>query len=170
MITLVNVKQMDEFSVAEWLKLAASTDPDRKNLQVAHGMAAADGWRIHVAYDVEEKDCECGDLKTHKNLNKVIQDACNAPFVFSVNRQFLLDALAGMDDADEDYSTERQMISFYVASPKSPIVIQGVHTKRTAVIMPMVAGIQGTPNIPKLHVPEEPMGNNILDTQRKEIE
>jgi hypothetical protein len=92
-----------------------------------HDTAAADGFRLHVVLG-EEPKCECGREDIHRRFDLVLRDAEKAPLIFGVNRQFLLDALSGMEDNE---------VLFYYAGPKTGIVLQDRWQKHAAIIMPM---------------------------------
>lgn len=134
-----------DMSVSDWLNLAVS--PGRKPLSIPHAFVAADGYRMHIAKYLTSP-CGCEHQDTHAGINKVMKDAETVPFAFSVNRQFLLDALAGMNNAES--------IDFFSAGPDKPIVIQASIENRTAIIMPLHKGGVGAPklSLPKLPEPE----------------
>lgn len=110
----------------DWLELATSEDPDRGNLGTPHGNIAADGIRMHI--NNSGSPCQCDNTKQHQGFYHVIDGIKDIPFAFSINKELLIDALAGMDT---------NQIFFYVAAPNKPVVIQDLLHNRTAIVMPM---------------------------------
>jgi hypothetical protein len=130
----------------QWLGLAKRKGDNRANLGKIHGNFAADGYRMHV---VEGKPCKCKDKQTHRiTEQKIIPSGEKSRFVFAVNRQFLLDALAGI---------ENDVVVIF-GDEKSPVVIQGLgengfcDESRTALIMPVAGVEQETANFPIVYV------------------
>lgn len=114
----------------KWLALAASDDEDRRALTKAHAGVAANGYCVHVATS-EGVECFCGNAEHHEKMNKLMEDFETIPYAFSINRQFLLEALSGILDEDNG------MINFYFQAKDKPVAISETSGARAAVIMPM---------------------------------
>jgi hypothetical protein len=130
----------------EWLQLATRKENgSHRELRKVHGNFAADGYRMHV---VEGKPCKCKNEQTHRTTEqKIIPMGEKSRFVFAINRQFLLDALAGI---------ETKVVVFF-GDEKSPVIIQGLGDEgcdesRTALIMPVAGVDQETANFPIVYV------------------
>jgi hypothetical protein len=116
----------------KWLRLATGTG--HPFLTKVHGCAGADGYRMHIENNGEPyNSCNCGNDKIHKGFDSVIEMIKDAPFVFAINKKFLMDALSGMEP-DSDHHT---LLFFTQPDSKSPIVIQDADAERTAIIMPL---------------------------------
>jgi hypothetical protein len=111
-----------------WLELATSDLEERPALHKVHECAAADGIRMHI--DNRGNPCECGDEKQHKSFDRVIEGVKEIPFAFAINKNFLFDALNGINP-------EGSCVLFFVKDATSPIVIQDPEGEQTAIIMPM---------------------------------
>lgn len=148
-IIILSAKHIEEMSAEEWLKLAASKNPDMEKYATPHAHVAADGFRMHIVHNKKDAICDCDTQKVHKNFNTVIEMAKNATLCFSVNKEFLLEALSGV-------SPESDRVNFFVSGPTEPIVIQDFLCTRTAIIMPMRdVNTDYRPNIPKFTVKTE---------------
>lgn len=111
-----------------WLELATSDHPDRPALHKVHECAASDGIRMHI--ENMGNPCDCGDEKQHKAFDRVINSVKEIPFSFAVNKDFLFDALSGINP-------EGKYVLFFIKDAKSPIVIQDPDGYQTAIIMPV---------------------------------
>jgi hypothetical protein len=132
-----------------WLELATHTD--RPNLMKPHGCAASDGTRMHI--ENANGACQCGDDKQHKAFDNVIKKVKDTPFAFAVNRQYLLDALSGIN-------LDGTVVLFFMTDSKSPIVIQDPDGEQTAIVMPMHIGekekIKNLPYVAPVKVSDKP--------------
>lgn len=120
----ISIEPMD---ADRWRRLACTSDILRPNLVNPHGECAADGYRAHLVKDGSTCDCGTESCKAIKDLCE--KQAESAKVLFTVNRSFLLDALAGLDESD--------VLNFYGGGPKDPIVIT-CGDSRMAIVMPMV--------------------------------
>jgi hypothetical protein len=111
-----------------WLELATSDLEERPALRKVHECVAADGIRMHI--DNRGNPCDCGDNKQHQAIDRVINGVKEIPFAFAINKNFLFDALNGINP-DGSY------VLFFVKDAKSPIVIQDPDGTETAIIMPL---------------------------------
>jgi hypothetical protein len=125
-----------------WLELA--THNERKGLTETHACSAADGYRMHIENDKDV--CLCGNDKIHEGFDRVIGMVKDAPFCFAVSRQYLIDALSGINPDG------RVIVFFAKPGSKSPVVIQDPDGERTAIIMPMsgIDGVEKPQNLPRV--------------------
>ncbi len=121
-----------EMPAEEWLALAKSDDdsPSREYLTRVHGNMGADGFHMHIAVDAPL--CSCGNAEKHAGFDNVAKGARFATYRFSVQRRYLVEALAGMNPG-----TSFGCINVYSVDPDGIIVLQDVERRRTALIMPM---------------------------------
>jgi hypothetical protein len=120
-----------------WFKMAVSKD--REEIEAPHGMIAADGYRIHV--DNLADECDCGDTDTHKKIERVVDiSRKEARFAFAVSKEFLLEAIAGIDD---------DILLFFCGKSNEPVIVQERENGRAAIIMPVdVIKPVPTPHLP----------------------
>ncbi len=119
---------MDEMKVEDWVKLAMSKSSTANAGHLAvHGDIASDGIRIHNGETYGTKRCDCGNAEYHKTLNEIIQGAQNSKVVFKIDRRYLLEALAGLD--------ENMWITFACDGPNKPVLISD--SEKSAIIMPV---------------------------------
>jgi hypothetical protein len=111
-----------------WLELATSDHPERPGLHRVHECAASDGIRMHI--DNTGNPCDCGDDLRHKAFDRVIDGVKDTPFAFAINKDFLFDALNGINP-------NGKYVLFFIKDGKSPIVIQDPDGCETAIIMPV---------------------------------
>lgn len=143
MIRIVNVMEMDEVSGKAFVDMAKHSDRDGMN--VVHAGFASNGYRIHVATE-EGFECGCGNAAIHKTINDALDRYTHEiPFAFAIDRQLLLEALAGIPGGD--YANE---IYFHVADRNKPIVIASPNMERSAVIMPITVEIEKSLYIPRI--------------------
>lgn len=132
MLLLVETEQIDVLPGKKFVELAVSSDMNRGGLTGAHAGFGADGFRIHLATE-EGNECYCLDEKTHNTMNEVLGKVTSeSPFIFAINRQFLLEALAGIpagEHAGEIY--------FHYSKKDQAVIITSSDMTRAAVIMPM---------------------------------
>lgn len=132
MIIIVDAMQVDEMPSRRFVEMARSTDPDRHGLNVAHAGFASNGYRMHISTE-EGHECSCGDEMLHNRLNESVERATSgANFSFAINRQLLLEALAGIPG--DEYTG---IIHFYFSAKDRPVVVTSPDMTRAAIIMPM---------------------------------
>lgn len=114
----------------EWLSLTTFKGKGHAHaLNMIHGNASSDNNRMHINL-LESSECLCSREDTHEKFNKNIELAESAPFAFAVNRQFLVEALAGLNPEDG-------YLLIYNAGADHPIVITETDQHRVAIIMPI---------------------------------
>jgi hypothetical protein len=111
-----------------WLELATSDLPEKPALHRVHECAASDGVRMHI--DNTGNPCDCGEELQHKAFDRVIDGVKDTPFAFAINKDFLFDALNGINP-------DGKYVLFFVKDAKSPIVLQDPDGYETAIIMPV---------------------------------
>jgi hypothetical protein len=156
---ILNVKQDIDtsiFDLSDWLQLAMSETDGREYLKIRHGNMATDGVRIHA--DDYDNDCVCGNPQDiHGKINHIMELSekdCN--FAFWVDRQLLIDALAGMPDGT---------IVIYHGKYNQPIVIEEHDGCRFAVLMPMApyeGNLPTHPHLPRVNNPKPPQPDDSL--------
>jgi hypothetical protein len=145
MIVLVDALQIDDMPGPRFVALAVSSDPDREGLNIAHGGIGSNGYKIHISTE-QGSECHCGNEKIHESLNTGLDRAVSeAPFMFAISRQFLLEALAGIPGSE--YAGE---IYFYGSARDKPIIVASPDMKRAAVIMPMNIEIENPLKLPRI--------------------
>lgn len=152
MLLLVETEQIEVLPGEKFVKLAVSSDTAREGLNQAHAGFGADGFRIHLAAEAGN-ECYCLDEKTHKTVNEVLEKVTSeSPFIFAINRQFLLEALAGIpagEHAGEIY--------FHYSSKDQAVIITSSDMKRAAVIMPMNIEMMTPLKLPRIETRTECM-------------
>jgi hypothetical protein len=134
-------------NIEHWLELATTDLEERPALHRVHECVSADGMRMHI--DNRGNPCECGDEKQHKAFDRVIDGVKETPFAFAINKNFLFDALNGINP-------DGKYVLFFIKDAKSPIVIQDPDGFQTAIIMPVDDDNTHKPqNLP--HVTPEPV-------------
>jgi hypothetical protein len=127
-VILLDANNVDGFTdymeLSRWLELAASDEVEA--FVKPHGDMASDGMRAHLHCHGDA--CDCENEEAHTKLDGVIAAAKESKFLFALNRQFLLEALAGMDD---------DAVLFFGKGPKDPAVLCDVDCVYAAIIMPM---------------------------------
>jgi hypothetical protein len=118
----------------EWKSLAISNDESRDFIHQTHGEFAADGFRMHVVKD--GSTCGCVFDEQMKTTFKTCKK--DALFSFAVNRQFLIDALAGIGSGSDG-------VFFFSSGRNKPVVLSNDNGDRIAVIMPL--GIERDPSL-----------------------
>jgi hypothetical protein len=145
MIFLVDVMQMEDMPGPNFVDLAISSDPNRAGLNMAHGGIGGDGYRIHISTELS-RECDCGNEKMHKSLNDTLDRVVSeAPFAFAINRQFLLEALAGIPSGE--HAGE---IYFHYSARDKAIIITSPDMTRAAVLMPMRIEIVNSLQLPRI--------------------
>ena len=118
---------MEEMTTDDWVTLAVSKRSNVPSAMLVHGDIACDGIRLHNGDSFGTRRCSCGDKIFHEKLDNLIKDADKAKLVFRLNRQYLLDALSGLD--------ENTYISFYCDGLNKPVLISD--GERSAIVMPI---------------------------------
>jgi hypothetical protein len=134
-IIITEIKQSlengDDFVMPadDWLKLAVNTD--KEQLATIHGDEASDGFRIHQATD-RDSLFECWRSDWHEKIRKMLeQSKRDNTLHIAIDRQYLIEALAGINSEDTD------MIQIWInpANKIAPILV--CNKMRNALIMPM---------------------------------
>jgi hypothetical protein len=133
----------NDISNDQWMDLAISHDDHRANLHKPHGGVASNGFRMHIS-NVNSDECLCGDSEIHKTINERLELSEKTPYAFSISRQLLLDALAGLVDIDFN------MVHFYFEAKDKPIVLAEGTGLRYAVIMPMTNPDEKPLSLPRI--------------------
>lgn len=122
----------DEFmGEHDWLMLAQGHDETRPSLELIHGGAMADGYRIHAISPDQRKPCECDAPESvHEGIKNILANTKNDPIAFRINRRYLLEVLIGMGGGDDE-----AVITFRSEKPTAPVFI--TDGNREAVIMPL---------------------------------
>ena len=129
---IVNIPQteIDDFEMESdnWLNL--TKDDTRPGLKVSHGCLSTNGVSMHIVR--EDHICFCTNKDVHEKINGIIDMANKSKFVFSLNRTFLINALAGINPDNNE-------IQFFCAADDGTgiVIIQDKDHNRQAIIMPM---------------------------------
>jgi hypothetical protein len=123
LLAVENDVEAYEMDGDKWLKLA--TSDHREGLMTTHGKIASDGIRMHI--DRQQELCECDEHATHEKFEGLMETVRkDMSFAVAVDRELLLEALAGIDD---------RYIALFIGDKRKPIVIQGI--TRQAILMPV---------------------------------
>jgi hypothetical protein len=127
-IKIVKQTDIDKMPARDWLSLAKSKIDTGRMTHLVHGDFATDHVRLHV--DEYESPC---NLKGCEKLHKVVDEMLNMPRkrLFLINRQFLIEALAGIASDVIEFS------EIEYGADSETIVIDG-QKGRYAVIMPII--------------------------------
>ena len=129
---IVNIPQIefDDFEMKpdNWLEL--TKDDTRPKLSISHGNLSTDGISMHVIG--KDHVCRCANKDVHEKINNIIDAANKSRFVFSLNRTFLINALAGINPSNDE-------IQFFCARDDGTgiVTIQDKDHNRQAIIMSM---------------------------------